>query len=80
MGFTLGGLREIDDDEATEVLRSYDFGLNRTLVNEDEPAHMARRRALMGSFAPEHLAEHEPMVRRLTRELRKQMLNIKQEA
>ncbi|ACV07226.1 cytochrome P450/oxidoreductase [Kytococcus sedentarius] len=55
-------------DEATEVLKTYDFGLDRTLVNEDEPAHMARRRALMGSFAPEHLAEHEEMVRRLTRE------------
>ncbi|HEX5510819.1 MAG TPA: cytochrome P450, partial [Actinomycetales bacterium] len=55
-------------DEATEVLKSYDFALSRTLVNEDEPAHMPRRRALMEPFTPSALAEHEPMVRRLTRE------------
>ena len=29
---------------------------------------MERRRALMASFAPEELAHHEPMVRRLTRD------------
>ncbi|MBC7632291.1 MAG: cytochrome, partial [Flavobacterium sp.] len=54
-------------DEANEVLASYGYGMNRTLVNEDEPAHMDRRRALMEPFAPEHLAEHEPMVRSLVR-------------
>lgn len=54
--------------EANDVLASYDYGMNRTLVNEDEPAHMARRRALMEPFSPEHLAHHEPMVRRLVRE------------
>lgn len=54
--------------EAEDVLRSYDYGMARTLVNEDEPAHMERRRALMGPFSPEHLAHHEPMVRRLVRE------------
>ena len=32
-------------DEANAVLASYGFALNRTLVNEDEPAHMPRRRA-----------------------------------
>ena len=54
--------------EADDVLASYDYGMNRTLVNEDEPAHMERRRALMEPFAPEHLAHHEPMVRALVRE------------
>ncbi|MCE9657009.1 MAG: cytochrome P450/oxidoreductase [Burkholderiales bacterium] len=55
-------------DEANAVLATYGFALNRTLVNEDEPAHMPRRRALMEPFTPEALRHHEPMVRRLTRE------------
>lgn len=55
-------------DEANEVLASYGYGMDRTLVNEDEPAHMERRRALMEPFAPEHLVDHEPMVRALVRE------------
>ncbi|TDL34155.1 cytochrome P450 [Arthrobacter nitrophenolicus] len=55
-------------DEAKAVLTSYDFGLKRTLVNEDEPAHMPRRRLLIEPFEPAHLAHHEPMVRRLARE------------
>ncbi|AMM24435.1 cytochrome P450/oxidoreductase [Variovorax sp. PAMC 28711] len=55
-------------DEANAVLASYGFALNRTLVNEDEPAHMPRRRALMDPFTPEALRHHEPMVRALARE------------
>ncbi|MCU4121033.1 cytochrome P450/oxidoreductase [Variovorax sp. N23] len=55
-------------DEANAVLASYGFALNRTLVNEDEPAHMPRRRALMDPFTPEELKHHEPMVRALARE------------
>ncbi|VVE77258.1 cytochrome P450/oxidoreductase [Pandoraea sputorum] len=54
--------------EANEVLASYGFALNRTLVNEDEPAHMPRRRVLMEPFTPEHLKHHEPLVRQLARE------------
>lgn len=54
-------------DEANAVLASYGFALNRTLVNEDEPAHMPRRRALMDPFTPEELRHHEPMVRELAR-------------
>ncbi|MFJ1301744.1 cytochrome P450/oxidoreductase [Pseudomonadota bacterium AL_CKDN230030165-1A_HGKHYDSX7] len=54
--------------EANAVLASYGYAMNRTLVNEDEPAHMPRRRALMAPFTPEALKHHEPMVRRLTRE------------
>lgn len=54
--------------EALEVLERYDFGMNRTLVNEDEPVHMERRRALLDAFTPEALEAHAPMVRRLVRE------------
>jgi cytochrome P450/ferredoxin-NADP reductase len=54
--------------EANAVLESYGYGMSRTLVNEDEPAHMPRRRALMEPFTPEELRHHEPMVRRLARE------------
>ncbi|MGR2738637.1 cytochrome P450/oxidoreductase [Billgrantia sp. Q4P2] len=55
-------------DEALAVLERYDYGMNRTLVNEDEPAHMARRRELLEAFTPEALEAHAPMVRRLVRE------------
>jgi cytochrome P450/ferredoxin-NADP reductase len=54
--------------EAAAVLRDYGYAMNRTLVNEDEPAHMPRRRALMEPFTPAALVEHEEMVRRFTRE------------
>ncbi|MCG7323952.1 cytochrome P450/oxidoreductase [Achromobacter sp. ACRQX] len=54
--------------EANAVLASYGYAMNRTLVNEDEPAHMPRRRVLMDPFTPEELKHHEPMVRRLTRD------------
>ncbi|UQS24001.1 cytochrome P450/oxidoreductase [Amycolatopsis thermalba] len=54
--------------EATATLAKYGYAMNRTLVNEDEPEHMPRRRLLMEPFAPEQLAHHEPMVRRLVRE------------
>lgn len=52
--------------EANAVLAAYGYGMSRTLVNEDEPAHMPRRRLLMPPFTPEALAQHEPLVRRLT--------------
>ena len=55
-------------DESNAVLARHGYAMNRTLVNEDEPAHMPRRRALLHSFLPEELAHHEPMVRRLARE------------
>lgn len=62
-------------DEANAVLASYGFALNRTLVNEDEPAHMPRRRALMAPFTPEELKHHEPMVRELAREYVDRFIN-----
>lgn len=52
-------------DEAANILKQYGYAMNRTLVNEDEPAHMARRRVLMEPFTPEHLRKQEPMVRQL---------------
>lgn len=55
-------------DEANAVLASYNYGMSRTLVNEDEPAHMSRRRILMEPFTPDELAHHEPMVRQVTRD------------
>jgi cytochrome P450/ferredoxin-NADP reductase len=61
--------------EANAVLASYGYAMNRTLVNEDEPAHMPRRRVLMDPFTPEHLKHHEPMVRRLTREYVDRFIN-----
>ncbi|MBT5073202.1 MAG: cytochrome P450 [Kordiimonadaceae bacterium] len=54
--------------EAEEILKSYGYAMNRTLVNEDEPAHMERRRVLLESFAPEELEKHKPAIRQLTRE------------
>jgi len=50
-----------------QVLASYDYAMGRTLVNEDEPAHMARRRLLLEPFTPEALKHHEPIVRKLCR-------------
>ncbi|MDF0750034.1 cytochrome P450/oxidoreductase [Marinobacter sp. 71-i] len=54
--------------EAQDVLLGYDYAMNRTLVNEDEPQHTERRRVLMEHFAPENLERHKPMIRRLTRD------------
>jgi len=54
--------------EAMEVLKGYGYAMNRTMVNEDEPVHMERRRALMGHFLPDNLEARQKMVRELTRE------------
>ncbi len=54
--------------DANAALASYGYAMGRTLVNEDEPTHMARRRLLIEPFTPDALRAHEPMVRRLARE------------
>ncbi|PSK87529.1 cytochrome P450 [Limimaricola soesokkakensis] len=54
--------------EAQEALASYGYAMNRTLVNEDEPAHMERRRALLDHFLPENLLPRRERVRALVRE------------
>ena len=51
-----------------EVLKSYGYAINRTLVNEDEPAHMERRRVLMDSFNLDELEKHKPAIQKLTKE------------
>jgi len=61
--------------KANEVLASYNYAMNRTLVNEDEPAHMVRRRVLMEPFTPEALKHHEPMVRQVTRKYVDRFIN-----
>lgn len=53
-------------DTAMDILKSYDYKLNRTMVNEDEPTHTERRRALMDHFIPENLKARESMIRTLT--------------
>jgi len=50
-----------------DVLATYGYAMGKTLVNEDEPAHMARRRLLLEPFTPQALKHHEPMVRKLCR-------------
>lgn len=52
----------------TDILQRYGYAMNRTMVNEDEPDHMARRRLLTDAFLPERLIAFEPMVRKLARQ------------
>ena len=54
--------------ESMQILQDYGFALHRTLVNEDEPAHMERRRVLLEHFFPKNLEPKQEMIRRLTRE------------
>lgn len=54
--------------EAKAILDRYGYAMDRTMVNEDEPIHMERRRLLLDAFLPEALEKHEPAVRRLTRD------------
>lgn len=54
--------------EAIKILESYGYAVRRTMVNEDEPDHMERRRLLMEAFLPENLKKHEIWVRDLVRD------------
>ncbi|WP_312980315.1 cytochrome P450/oxidoreductase [Corynebacterium sp.] len=51
--------------EAAQILADKGYAMNRTLVNEDEPDHTARRRALAGPFEVDNLRGEEKMVREL---------------
>lgn len=51
--------------EADEILASYGYAMNRTLVNEDEPIHMERRRELLDAFAAPNLEELRDLTRKL---------------
>ncbi len=54
-------------NEAQAILSRYGFNMQRTMVNEDEPDHMERRRLLLDDFLPANLEKHEATVRSLTR-------------
>lgn len=54
--------------EVMQILQGYGYAMNRTMVNEDEPDHMERRRLLMDAFLPERLVTYEPTVRALARQ------------
>lgn len=54
--------------EAVDVLNRCGYAMGRTLVNEDEPVHMDRRRLLLDSFAPSALDKHQAAVRHLARQ------------
>jgi cytochrome P450/ferredoxin-NADP reductase len=54
--------------EVMKILKDYGYAVNRTMVNEDEPEHMERRRLLMDAFLPDQLITYEPMVRSLARQ------------
>ncbi len=41
--------------EVLRILDTYGFAMKRTMVNEDEPDHGARRHLLMDAFMPERL-------------------------
>src|SRR5690625_7657183 len=43
--------------EADAILAKYDYAMDRTRVNEDEPIHMERRRELLDAFAEANRAE-----------------------
>lgn len=51
--------------EAEAVLASYGYAMNRTLVNEDEPIHMERRRELLDAFSAANLSELRELTRKL---------------
>lgn len=50
-----------------KILEKYEYGMNRTLVNEDEPVHMERRRVLMDAFTPHNLEVHQQFVKNLVK-------------
>lgn len=54
--------------KAQDILNSYGYAMNRTMVNEDEPDHMERRRLLLDAFLPDALKKYEPAVRQLARD------------
>lgn len=61
--------------EAIKILESYGYAMRRTMVNEDEPDHMERRRLLMDAFLPENLEKHEVWVRELARDYMDRFVN-----
>jgi len=54
--------------EANDILASYNYAMNKTLVNEDEPIHMERRRELLDAFAAPNLEALRDTTRALVTE------------
>lgn len=54
--------------EADAVLKSYDYAMNKTLVNEDEPIHTERRRELLEAFSSPNLEALRETTRDLVKE------------
>lgn len=57
-----------NSEEADEILKSYNYAMNRTLVNEDEPIHMERRRELLDAFSVPNLEELRETTKQLVQE------------
>lgn len=53
--------------EADNVLKSYNYAMNKTLVNEDEPIHTERRRELLEAFTAPNLEELRETTRALVK-------------
>jgi cytochrome P450/ferredoxin-NADP reductase len=51
--------------ETGPILEKYGFAMQRSMVNEDEPDHMLRRRLLVEDFLPQNLEKHEAGMRSL---------------
>ena len=49
--------------EVAQILEGYGYAMRRTMVNEDEPDHMERRRLFTDAFLPERLMDYEPTSR-----------------
>ncbi len=57
-----------NSEEANQILRSYNYAMNKTLVNEDEPLHMERRRELLDAFAASKLESLREVTKNLVRQ------------
>lgn len=55
-------------EEALAVLKSYNYAMDRTLVNEVEPVHMERRRLLLDAFTPVQLERHRTAVQQIVQD------------
>lgn len=56
-----------NSQEADSVLASYNYAMNKTLVNEDEPIHTERRRELLDAFSSPNLEELRETTRNLVK-------------
>ena len=57
-----------NSEEADKILKSYNYGMNKTLVNEDEPIHMERRRELLDAFSAPNLESLREVTKQLVTE------------